>query len=128
MLTDTRCLHPHSGSEFRTFGGRWGLIRALRWAVGLAGWEMFGLDKYGSRFWLLPGVGKPECSSVSVSTSCLVVRSNAERSGVVSGSFAVSADMGLDATSMKIPWSRIRFTHRAEPYCEKVSSSRSSGF
>ncbi len=58
----------------------------------------------------------------------LAVRSNAGRSLVASGSFATSADMALDATSMKILRSQIRFTHGTEPYCEKASSSRSSRF
>jgi hypothetical protein len=58
--------------------------------------------------------------------SFLVGTVSAQASALLAGSFATSADMGLDATSMKIPRSRIRFIHGTEPSCEKVSSSRSS--
>src|SRR5882757_9545067 len=46
---------------------------------------------------------------------------NVERSGAVSGSFAISAAMALDASFMKILRFPIRFTDTTERYCEKGS-------
>lgn len=71
-----------------------------------------------------PGVTTAELDAIGKRILDRYGASNGERSSVVSESFAISAGMVLDATSMKIQAFQTPITDGIEPCCELDSSSQ----